>query len=95
MPSNNNAKLPMVSDGTVVRFRYYGTEYKNIEYHAKIKSGLIEVKSERLTPSGAARRVDKLIRGEDATTWNGWRKWEWNSGDGTWVEIDELRETDD
>jgi hypothetical protein len=92
--NNDDAELTMLPDDTVLRFKYYRTEYEGVEYHAQVRDGRIEFQGETWSPSGAAREVDTLIRGEGASTWNGWEKWEWNQGDGSWEPISNLTGND-
>lgn len=92
--NNNDAELSMLPDDTILRFKYHRTEYEGVEYRAQVRDGRIEFKGETWSPSGAAREVDNLIRGGDATTWNGWEKWEWNRGNGTWEPISSLTADD-
>ncbi len=42
--------------------------------------------------SGAAEATDRDIRGEDASTYNGWTWWKFQNNFGDWVSIDTLRE---
>lgn len=84
-------ELSMLPDGTVLRFRYERGKYDGVEYHATVNDGRIEVNGSRYSPSGAAREVDRLIRGEDGHEgWHPYEKWEWNPGDGNWKPIGEL-----
>ena len=89
---DGKAELGMLPDGTVLRFKYYRGDYAGVEYRATVKDSRIKFRGETWSPSGAAREVDDLIRGEDSNTWNGWEKWEWNRGDGEWESISTLTE---
>ncbi|MFB6256385.1 MAG: hypothetical protein ABEH58_06625 [Haloplanus sp.] len=89
--SETGGKIDMLPDGTVLRYKYYRGDYEGVEVRAEVEDDLVKFQGETLTPSGAAREVDELVRGEDAATaHNGWRKWEWNKGDGDWEEIKSL-----
>lgn len=94
MAQSSGGELSMLPDGAVLRFRYEQGKYQGVEYRATVEAGRIKVRGETWSPSGAAREVDKLIRGDEGhENHNGWRKWEWNPGDGEWERISNLSES--
>ena len=88
------SKLP---DGTVVRHRYQRGDYSGETVEATVQGGHLSVENDKVmmrTPTGAARVADGQLRGNDARGegYNGWTWWEYETEDGEWVPIDELKQ---
>lgn len=79
-------KLSDLPDGTGVRFNYL--KDSGFSYRGEVQNGqILDPNGDERSPNGAAKVVDKIIRGEDARE-SGWSpsQWEWYSGDG-WEEL--------
>lgn len=92
-----DSALSQLSDGTVVRHRYQRGDYSGESVEATVQGGRLSVEGdtqETRSPTGAARVADKQLRGDDARGegYNGWRWWEYETEDGEWEPINELKE---
>lgn len=81
-------KLSELPDGTGVRFKHLvGSGF---QYVSEVQDGqILDPNEDKRSPTGAAREVDKKIRGEEQPPSGGsWgpSDWEWFSGDG-WEEL--------
>lgn len=81
-------KLSELPDGTGVRFDHL--ESTGFRYIGEVQDGkIVDPDGKPRTPTGAAREVDKIVRGEDSRdSKGGWSPsdWKWFSGDG-WEEL--------
>ena len=81
-------KLSELPDGTGVRFDHLKSS--GFRYIGEVQDGkIVDPNGDKRSPTGAAREVDEIIRGEEARkTRGGWgpSDWEWFSGDG-WEEL--------
>ena len=92
-----DSALSELPDGTVVRHRYQRGGYSGETVEATVQGGRLSVEDdtqETRSPTGAARVADKQLRGDDARGegYNGWTWWEYETEDGEWVAIDELKQ---
>lgn len=86
--SNMAKKLSELPDGTGVRFEHL--KKSGFSYISEVQDGqILDPHGNKRSPTGAAREIDGIIRGDDAPPTGGsWgpRNWEWFSGDG-WEEL--------
>lgn len=92
-----DSALSELSEGTVVRHRYQRGEYSGEIVEATVQGGQLSVKGdeqETRSPTGAARVADQNLRGDDARGegYNGWTWWEYETEDGDWEPLNELKE---
>ena len=77
-------KLSELPDGTGVRFDHL--ESTGFRYIGEVQDGqMVDPNVDKRTPTGAAREVDKIIRGESPGGLSP-SDWKWFSGDG-WEEL--------
>lgn len=80
--------LSELPDGTGVRFKHL--KNSGFSYRGEVQDGrIVDPNGEKRSPTGAAREVDEIIRGDDArSSGSGWgpSDWEWYSGEG-WEQL--------
>jgi|AntRauTorcE11898_2_1112593.scaffolds.fasta_scaffold24215_2 hypothetical protein len=80
--------LSELPDGTGVRFNHL--KNSGFSYRGEVQDGkIIDPNGDKRSPTGAAREVDEIIRGDDTrSSGSGWgpSDWVWFSGEG-WEEL--------
>lgn len=92
-PSEKEAgPLSKLDDGTRLRHRYQRGDYSGERAEAEVRNGKVSYNGESLSPSRAAVKADKGVRGRDGnSTQNGWTWWEYQLEGDEWRQIDDLR----
>jgi hypothetical protein len=70
-------QLSELSDGTGVRFKYL--KGSGFRFVSEVQDGqIVDPNGDKRSPTGAAREVDEVIRGEDARpSGSGWSPSDW------------------